>query len=64
MKKIALINGISGQDGTYLAKFLLDKNYEVWGTSRDVQGSTFLNIQKLGIIDKINFIIFFIYHFL
>lgn len=56
MKKIALINGISGQDGTYLAKFLLDKNYEVWGTSRDVQGSTFLNIQKLGIIDRINFL--------
>jgi GDPmannose 4,6-dehydratase len=31
-KKIALITGINGQDGSYLAEFLLDKNYEVWGT--------------------------------
>lgn len=31
-KKIALITGINGQDGSYLAEFLLDKGYEVWGT--------------------------------
>ena len=31
-KKIALITGINGQDGSYLAEFLLGKNYEVWGT--------------------------------
>ena len=31
MKK-ALITGITGQDGAYLAEFLLDKGYEVWGT--------------------------------
>jgi GDPmannose 4,6-dehydratase len=31
MKK-ALITGINGQDGSYLAEFLLDKGYEVWGT--------------------------------
>jgi len=30
--KIALITGINGQDGSYLAEFLLDKGYEVWGT--------------------------------
>ena len=30
-KKIALITGINGQDGSYLAEFLLDKGYEVWG---------------------------------
>ena len=29
--KIALITGINGQDGSYLAEFLLDKGYEVWG---------------------------------
>ena len=31
-KKVALITGINGQDGSYLAEFLLDKDYEVWGT--------------------------------
>jgi GDPmannose 4,6-dehydratase len=30
--KVALITGISGQDGSYLAEFLLEKGYEVWGT--------------------------------
>jgi len=37
--KTALICGISGKDGTYLAKLLLDKGYEVVGTSRDAQMS-------------------------
>jgi GDPmannose 4,6-dehydratase len=32
MKKVALITGINGQDGSYLAEFLLEKDYEVWGT--------------------------------
>ena len=31
MKKTALITGINGQDGSYLAEFLLQKGYEVWG---------------------------------
>ena len=33
-KKIALISGVTGQDGAYLSKFLLDKNYEVHGIKR------------------------------
>ena len=33
-KKIALITGVTGQDGAYLAEFLLDKGYEVHGTKR------------------------------
>lgn len=49
----ALICGISGQDGGYLARLLLNKGYEVWGTSRDAHASTFRNLSKLGIIDKI-----------
>ena len=32
MSKVALINGILGQEGTYLAEFLLDKGDEVYGT--------------------------------
>ena len=31
MNKKALITGINGQDGSYLAEFLLEKGYEVWG---------------------------------
>lgn len=54
MKKSALIFGISGQDGTYLAKLLLTKGYEVWGTSRDAQGSTFCNLKRLDIFNNVN----------
>lgn len=50
----ALICGISGQDGAYLARFLLEKGYEVWGTSRDAQASTFGNLLLLGILDRVN----------
>lgn len=52
MKK-ALICGISGQDGTYLAHFLLEKGYEVHGTSRDAQVSSFSNLNRLNIRDRI-----------
>ncbi|MDC0834597.1 GDP-mannose 4,6 dehydratase [Leptolyngbya valderiana BDU 20041] len=52
MKK-ALICGISGQDGSYLAKFLLDRGYEVCGTSRDAQMSSFRNLVRLGIRDRV-----------
>ena len=34
MQKIALITGITGQDGSYLAEFLLEKGYEVHGLVR------------------------------
>jgi GDPmannose 4,6-dehydratase len=52
MKK-ALIFGISGQDGAYLAKLLLSKKYIVYGTSRDAQVSSFGNLEQLGIRDKV-----------
>jgi GDPmannose 4,6-dehydratase len=52
MKK-ALICGISGQDGAYLAKLLLEKGYEVSGTSRDAQMSSFSHLTRLGIRDNI-----------
>lgn len=48
-KKRALICGVSGQDGAYLAKFLLEKGYSVTGTSRDAQISLFTNLSCLGI---------------
>ena len=34
MKKVALISGITGQDGSFLAEFLIDKGYEVHGILR------------------------------
>ncbi len=48
MKK-ALICGVSGQDGAYLAQLLLNKGYTVCGTSRDAQISSFPNLTRLGI---------------
>jgi len=52
-RKKALVCGISGQDGTYLAQILLNKGYEVFGTSRDAQMSSFHNLKVLGIIEQI-----------
>ncbi len=52
MKK-ALICGVSGQDGAYLAKLLLDRGYTVCGTSRDAQISSFQNLMRLGIRDQV-----------
>lgn len=52
MKK-ALILGISGQDGAYLAEFLLRKGYRVTGCSRDAEMRSFSNLKRLKILDKI-----------
>jgi len=53
MSKKALIIGVSGQDGAYLADLLLKKGYEVHGTSRDHEVGTFRNLQILGIRDQV-----------
>lgn len=53
MGKIALICGISGQDGGYLAQLLLSKGYVVFGTSRDAQGTIFSNLISLGIFEQV-----------
>lgn len=49
----ALICGVTGQDGSYLAKLLLDKGYEVVGTSRDAMVASFSNLASLGIRDDV-----------
>jgi GDPmannose 4,6-dehydratase len=46
-KRRALICGVSGQDSAYLAKLLLSKNYDVWGTSRDTQMPSFVLFRQL-----------------
>ena len=49
----ALICGVSGQDGAYLARFLLEKGYEVIGTSRDALAASFPNLARFGIADRV-----------
>jgi GDPmannose 4,6-dehydratase len=50
MKK-ALITGLTGQDGAYLAQLLLDKGYAVYGTYRRTSSVNFWRIEELGIQD-------------
>ena len=50
---IAFITGISGQDGSYLAKFLLDKNYEVVGLTRSYNPKNLERLRFLNVLDKI-----------
>ena len=54
--KTALITGILGQDGPYLAKLLLEKGYKVYGLMRRYSNPNFSNTDYLGITDKIEFI--------
>ncbi len=49
----ALICGVGGQDGAYLAQLLLGKGYEVWGTSRDAQAASFGNLHRLGLHGRV-----------
>jgi len=49
MSKRAVVTGITGQDGAYLAEFLLDKGYEVYGTYRRTASTNFWRIEELGI---------------
>ncbi len=49
----ALICGISGQDGAYLAQQLLDDGYEVFGTSRDAHVADFRNLKTLNILHRV-----------
>jgi len=55
MTKTALICGISGQDGAFLARLLLEKGYTVFGTSRDARASSFSNLARLGIRERIQY---------
>ena len=55
-RPISLIIGGSGQDGAYLARFLLSKGYSVWISSRSGENHSFSNLFTLGINDKVNII--------
>jgi hypothetical protein len=55
MKK-AIITGITGQDGSYLAKLLLSKGYKVYGAQRRNTGKRYWRLDELGIRDNIEFV--------
>jgi GDPmannose 4,6-dehydratase len=50
---VAVIFGVSGQDGAYLAHLLLSKGYAVHGVSRDADASSFARLARLGIRDRV-----------
>lgn len=56
MTKTALVTGIMGQDGPYLAKFLLEKGYKVYGMMRRYSNPNFSNLDYIGVTDKIDYI--------
>lgn len=56
MKKRALITGITGQDGAYLAKFLLSKNYDVYGMLPRRVNQSYSNLDFLQITSKIKYV--------
>ncbi len=51
--KSAMIFGVSGQDGTFLARLLLGKKYRVIGVSRNIRKASFANHDRLGISDRV-----------
>jgi GDPmannose 4,6-dehydratase len=55
MKKIAIVTGVTGQDGTYLSNLLLNKGYFVVGIIRSLDNLCFKNFDYLGISDRITF---------
>lgn len=54
--KRAFICGVSGQDGAYLAKYLLTNGYKVFGSSRNIEANQFQNLLKLDLISKVQLI--------
>ena len=56
MSKTALVTGILGQDGPYLAKFLLKKGYKVYGLIRRYSNPNFSNLDYLNITNDVDYV--------
>jgi GDPmannose 4,6-dehydratase len=56
MGRTALITGITGQDGSYLAKFLLDREYTVYGLSARRTANTLWRLRDLGVETRVRLI--------
>jgi len=53
VSKVALVTGISGQDGAYLSRFLIQKGYRVYGLIARRSTSTTWRLQELGVLDEV-----------
>lgn len=58
MAKRALVTGVTGQDGSYLCKLLLDKGYDVYGAYRRTSTPNFWRLHALGIFEKVKMVPF------
>lgn len=58
IRKVAFISGVTGQDGAYLAYFLLKNNYKVIGGYRRASSDSFQRLRRLNILDKIDLVSF------
>ena len=56
MQKKALITGITGQDGAYLSKHLIENNWKVYGAYRRGSSSNTWRLEKLDVLNKINLV--------
>ena len=56
MRKIALITGVTGQDGAYLAEFLIRKGYKVYGAVRRTSSVNTSRLSYIGVLDKIEIV--------
>ena len=56
MPKTALVTGITGQDGTYLADFLLKQDYRVFGLVARRSTDTFWRLREMGVADKVDIV--------
>ncbi len=56
MAKRALITGVTGQDGSYLSKLLLEQGYEVYGAYRRSAALNLWRLEELGVADRVKFV--------
>ena len=54
--KTALISGVTGQTGAYLAHYLLQQSYRVIGGSRDAESANILRLKTLGILGDVELV--------
>ena len=56
MKKVALVTGVSGQDGAYLSRLLLSKGYQVYGLLARRATPTVWRLEELGVLDRVHLV--------
>ncbi|MEI7577119.1 MAG: GDP-mannose 4,6-dehydratase [Armatimonadota bacterium] len=56
MSKVAIVTGVTGQDGAYLSKLLLEKGYKVYGAVRRSASTNFWRLEELGVRSEIEYV--------